>query len=52
MDVVIYQNFGLLGVSPPVKLEDLDPKIEELKTKETWFEDHGKEKLQEQIKEL
>ncbi len=52
LDVVIIQKFGMLQVSPPVRLEDLDPKIDELAKKEAWFQDNGKDKLAEQIKDL
>ena len=34
LDVVIIQKFGMLQVSPPIKLEDLDPKIAEIEKKE------------------
>ena len=52
LDLVIIQKFSIVQVSPPVKLEDLDPKISELEAKGKWYEDNGKEKLQEQIQEI
>lgn len=51
-DIVLIQKFGFIGISPPMNAGDLDKKIEEISKKNTWFEENGKGKLIEQIKEL
>ena len=42
----------MIQVSPPVSVEDLDKKINEVNVRNEWYQSNGQSKLAEQIKEL
>ena len=42
----------MLGIEPPVVPDDLDNRIGQVQEKQTWFEENGGAKLQEQIEEM
>jgi hypothetical protein len=48
----VIKKFGLIQVSPPVTLEELDAKIAEIQKKQAYYTDHGESKLKETIVEL
>ena len=52
MDLVIIKKFALLGIAAPVVPDDLDDRLNKIKEKQTWFEENGGAKLQEQIEEM
>ena len=51
-DVGTIQKFGMIQVSPPISIEDLDKKINEINVRHEWYKSNGQTKLAEQIKEL
>ena len=51
-DVGVIQKFGLIQVSPPMAIEELDKKVNEINGRNDWYIENGKAKLQDQIKEL
>lgn len=51
-DVGVIQKFGLIQVSPPMAIEELDKKQTEINGRNEWYLENGKVKLAEQIKEL
>jgi hypothetical protein len=52
IDMIFIKKFGLIQVSPPVALEELDPKIAEINKKQAYYTEHGIVKLKETIEEL
>lgn len=52
IDIMVIKKFGLIQVSPPVNLDDLDGKIAEIQKKQAWYTENGEVKLKEQIEEL
>lgn len=52
IDIVVIKKFGLIQVSPPINLDDLDAKIAEIQKKQTWYTENGEIKLKETIEEL
>ena len=42
----------MLGIAAPVVPDDLDDRLNQVKEKQTWFEENGGAKLQEQIEEM
>ena len=51
LDMVIVQKFGLINVSPPTQVPDLDKRLGEIAERKKWYLDNGEEKKLEQIKE-
>lgn len=52
VDIVVIKKFGLIQVSPPVNVDELDSKIAEIQKKQAFFTENGENKLKEQIAEL
>jgi hypothetical protein len=52
MDIVTIQKFALIGISPPTNPDDLEKKQKEIADKLQWYEDNGKQALDDQIKEM
>lgn len=50
--MVIIQKFGLINVSPPTQVPELDKRLAEIAEKKKWYQDNGEEKKREQIKEF
>lgn len=52
LDVGIIQKFGLVSVSPPTTVEDLDLKLTQIEEKKSWYEENGQSAMKEKINEL
>jgi hypothetical protein len=52
VDITVIKKFGLIQVSPPINIDDLDNKIAEIRNKQTWFNENGEAKLKQQVEEL
>lgn len=52
IDLVMIQKFSLVGVTAPVVPEELDDRIKQIKERNTWYEQNGVSKLQEQIEDF
>lgn len=52
IDIVVIKKFGLIQVSPPISINDLDTKIAEIQKKKAQLNEQGESKLKEQIDEL
>lgn len=52
IDIVVIKKFGLIQISPPVNIDDLDSKIAEIQKKSAWFNENGEAKLKETVEEL
>lgn len=52
IDIMVIKKFGLIQVSPPISLDDIDNKIAEINKKKVWYTDNGETKLKETIEEL
>jgi hypothetical protein len=44
LDMVIVQKFGLINVSPPTQVPDLDKRLGEIAERKKWYLDNGEEK--------
>lgn len=47
LDMVIVQKFGLINVSPPTQVPELDKRLAEIAEKKKWYHDNGEEKKRE-----
>jgi hypothetical protein len=52
IDIMVIKKFGLIQISPPISLDDIDNKIAEINKKKVWFNENGATKLKETIEEL
>jgi hypothetical protein len=52
VDITVIKKFGLIQVSPPINIDDLDNKIAEIQKKQAWFNENGEAKLKQQVEEL
>lgn len=47
VDIVVIKKFGLIQISPPINLEEIDAKIAEIQKKEAWYNENGVTKMKE-----
>ena len=52
IDLEVIKKFGIVGVSPPISPEDIDPKIEELKSRLVILNKEGEKELEKEKSEL
>lgn len=52
IDIMVIKKFGIIQISPPISLDDIDNKIAEIQKKKVWYTENGGVKLKETIEEL
>lgn len=52
VDIMVIQKFGLIQISPPINLDEIDSKVAEIQKKQAWYNENGVHKMKETIEEL